>query len=129
MLGLSERRACKIIGQCRSTQRYEPKPRVDEELVVVKLHELADLHKRRGYRHRPDLMGRQGIEVSDGRAWRLSRREGLQVPKKQKKARRRGTKDAASDRLAAEFGPRYDCTPFRETLERLDDLVGPAACV
>ena len=103
MLGLSERRACKIVGQCRSTQRYEPKPRVDEELVVAKLHELAEKHKRRGYRHRADLMGRQGIEVSDGRAWRLSRREGLQVPKKQKKARRRGTKDAASDRLAAEF--------------------------
>lgn len=103
MLGLSERRSCKIVGQCRSTQRYEPKPRIDEEIVVAKLHELADLHKRRGYRHRADLMGRQGMEISDGRAWRLCRREGLQVSKKQKKARRRGTKDAASDRLAAEF--------------------------
>jgi putative transposase len=103
VLGLSERRACRIVGQCRSTQRYEPAPRVDEEHVVAKLHELAGLHKRRGYRHRADLMGRQGIDISDGRAWRLSRREGLQVPQKQKKRRRRGTKDASSDRLAAEF--------------------------
>lgn len=103
MLGLSERRACKIVGQCRSTQRYEPKPRVDEELLVAKLHELAEQHQRRGYRHRADLLGRDGIHISDGRAWRLSRREGLQVPQKQKKRRRRGTKDASSDRLAAEF--------------------------
>jgi transposase InsO family protein len=103
VLGLSERRACRIVGQCRSTQRYEPKPRIDEERVVAKLHELARDHARRGYRHRADLMGREGLLVSDGRAWRLSRREGLQVPKKQKKSRRRGSKDASSDRLAAEF--------------------------
>lgn len=91
------------MGQSRSTQRYEPKPRVDEELVVAKLHELADQQKRRGYRHRADLMGREGLHVSDGRAWRLSRREGLQVPKQQKQRRRHGTKDASSDRPAAEF--------------------------
>lgn len=103
MLGISERRACRYTHQPRSSQRYEPKPRVDEELVVAKLHELADEHKRRGYRHRADLMGRDGLHVSDGRAWRLSRREGLQVPKQQKQRRRRGTKDASSDRLAAEF--------------------------
>lgn len=70
---------------------------------MAKLHELAGQHQRRGYRFRADLMGRDGLHVSDGRAWRLSRREGLQVPKKQKQRRRRGTKDASSDRLAAEF--------------------------
>jgi transposase InsO family protein len=102
VLGISERRACRFTHQPRSTQRYEPKPRIDEEEIAARLHQLAQDHPRRGYRHRADLMGRDGLHVSDGRAWRLSRREGLQVPAKQKKRRRRGTRDAASDRLFAE---------------------------
>jgi transposase InsO family protein len=102
VLGLSERRACRYTHQPRSTQRYEPTPRIDEEEIAARLHELASEHPRRGYRHRADLMSREGIQLSDGRAWRISRREGLQVPKKQGKRRRRGTRDAASDRLAAE---------------------------
>ncbi len=102
MLGISERRACRFTHQPRSTQRYEPKPRIDEEEIAARLHQLAQDHPRRGYRHRADLMGRDGFNVSDGRAWRLSRREVPQVPAKQKKRRRRGTRDAASDRLCAE---------------------------
>ncbi|MFY9264622.1 MAG: IS3 family transposase [Solirubrobacterales bacterium] len=102
VLGISERRACRYTNQPRSTQRYEPTPRVDEEEIAARLHRLAQDHPRRGYRHRADLMGRDGLHVSDGRAWRLSRREGLQVPQKQKKRRRRGARDAASDRLFAE---------------------------
>lgn len=47
-------------------------------------------------------MGRDSVHVSDGRARRLSRCEGLQVPAKQEKRRRRGTRDAANGRLFAE---------------------------
>lgn len=124
MCGLSERRACELAGQPRSTQRYEPALRVDEEAVRQRLHDLAEDHPRRGYRHRADLMRREGTEISDGRAWRLSRRENLQVSRKQRRRRRLGDSSASTDRLAAlypghvwsydfKFDTTVDTRPFK----------------
>ncbi len=38
---VSERRACEVLDQPRSSQRYEPKPRDDEEALVKRMRELA----------------------------------------------------------------------------------------
>lgn len=40
-LSVSERRACQVLGQHRSTQRQRPKGRADEELLVADMIELA----------------------------------------------------------------------------------------
>jgi putative transposase len=50
VVGVSERRACRVLGQPRSTQRYESvKPEGDRALVQA-MDELRKKHKRYGYR-------------------------------------------------------------------------------
>ena len=49
MLGVSERRACRVLGQHRSTQRHVPKSCEDEERLVANMTELARLYGRYGY--------------------------------------------------------------------------------
>jgi putative transposase len=46
----SERRACKLVGVCRSSVRYIPKPRRDEGPLIKRTKDLARQHKRYGYR-------------------------------------------------------------------------------
>jgi len=45
-LGVSERRACRVIGQPRSTQRYTKRPVDDEELLIKRIVELASEYGR-----------------------------------------------------------------------------------
>ena len=40
-LGISERRACRVLGQHRSTQRRIPRGRDDEDRLVADMIELA----------------------------------------------------------------------------------------
>ena len=47
---VSERRACKVIDQPRSSQRYQSKPRDDESPLVKRMLELARHRPRFGYR-------------------------------------------------------------------------------
>ena len=49
-LGVSERRACRTLGQHRSTQRQVPQGRADEERLTDDIIELADHYGRYGYR-------------------------------------------------------------------------------
>ena len=49
-LGVSERRACRVLGQHRSTQRHVPRGREDEERLVADMTELARQYGRYGYR-------------------------------------------------------------------------------
>ena len=85
MLGVSERRACRVLGQHRSTQRHVPRGREDEERLVADMIELARLYGRYGYRRVAVLLRDAGWSVSDGRVERLWKREGLKVPSKQPK--------------------------------------------
>ena len=77
---VSERRACQVLGQHRSTQRRLPEGRADEELLVADMIELARQYGRYGYRRVAVLLRDAGWQVSDGRIERLWRREGLKVP-------------------------------------------------
>ena len=49
-LGVSERRACRTLGQHRSTQRKAPQGRADEQRLTDDIIELADRYGRYGYR-------------------------------------------------------------------------------
>ncbi len=102
MLGVSERRACRVLGQHRSTQRHVPRGREDEERLVADMIELARQYGRYGYRRVAALLRDAGWSVSDGRIERLWKREGLKVPSKQPKRGRLWLNDGSCIRLRAE---------------------------
>ncbi|MFO7957604.1 MAG: IS3 family transposase [Candidatus Brocadiia bacterium] len=101
-LGVSERRACKVVGQPRSTQRYRPRRAKDEVRLVRRMTELARQNPRYGYRRIWALLRREGWEVNKKRIYRLWRREGLKVPQKQHKKRRLGSSENACVRRRPE---------------------------
>jgi putative transposase len=89
-LGVSQRRACRVVGQPRRTQRYAPKRRDDEGKLVGRMLELVRRHPRYGYRRVWALLRQEGWTVNRKRIWRLWQREGLKVPPKRPKKRRLG---------------------------------------
>ena len=84
-LTVSERRACAVVGQSRSTQRRQPKVRADEAALTEAIVRLATRYGRYGYRRIRRLLLDEGWQVSVKRVYRIWRREGLKVPKKQPK--------------------------------------------
>ena len=102
-LGSSERRACKVLGQPRSTQRYRPRVADDEERLVKRLVELATQYGRYGYRRITALLRREGWRVNHKRVERLWRREGLKVPRRQPKRRRLWLNDGSCVRRRPEY--------------------------
>ena len=85
---VSERRACRVLGQARSTQRREPVVREDEPLLVARMVGLACEYGRYGYRRMTTKLRWEGWWVNHKRVERLWKREGLKVPSKQPKRRR-----------------------------------------
>jgi putative transposase len=88
--GVSQRRACRVLGQPRSTQRQTPKTSQEEERLVRRMLELVRKHPRWGYRRITVLLRREGWRVNRKRVYRLWRQQGLKVPRKQRKKRRLG---------------------------------------
>jgi putative transposase len=88
VLHVSERRACSVIGQHRSTQRHKPVDRSDEDRMVEDMIALTKDYGRYGYRRIHALLIKAGWDVSLSVIERLWRREGLKVPQKQPKRRR-----------------------------------------
>ena len=79
---MSERCACRALGQHRSTQRKVPQGRADEERLTDDIIELADQYGRYGYRMVTGLLNNAGWQVNHKRVERIWRREGLKVPAK-----------------------------------------------
>ena len=98
-LGVSERRACRVLGQARSTQQYRAKVPEGEAAVVERMAELATQYGRYGYRRITALLEREGWCVNHKRIERLWRREGLKVPQKQPKRGRLWLNDGSCVRL------------------------------
>jgi putative transposase len=96
---VSERRACEILKQHRSTHRYVPKSRDDEDLLVRDMIELARQYGRYGYRRIVAMLRDAGWHLNDKRVERLWRREGLKVPMKQSKRGRLWLNDGSCIRL------------------------------
>jgi putative transposase len=99
---VSQRRACKVLGQCRSTQRREPAVPDDEPRLVARMVELACQYGRYGYRRITALLRAEGFAVNRKRVERLWRREGLKVPAKQPKRGRLWPNDGSCVRLRPE---------------------------
>jgi len=99
---VSERRACEVVEQPRSTQRYEAQPRGDEAGLTKRMLQLAKERPRFGYRRIGSLLRNEGWQASHTRVYRLWRREGLKVPQKKRKRRRLGVKEHGCDRRKAE---------------------------
>jgi putative transposase len=89
--GVSERRACRVLGQHRSTQRQRPQAKDGEQRLVARILELVRQHPRYGYRRVWALLRREGWRVNRKRVHRLWRQQGLKVPRKQRKKRRLGS--------------------------------------
>lgn len=100
---VSERRACRVLGQPRSTQRRQRKRRDDEAALVKRLRELVRQRPRFGYRRLAVLLRREGWRVNTKRIYRLWRQEGLKVPKKKRKRRSLGTSSNACHCRRAEY--------------------------
>jgi len=101
-MGISERRACRAIGQPRSTQRHERKVPDDEERLISQIVRLATQYGRYGYRRITALLRNDGWRVNHKRVERIWRREGLKVPQKQPKRGRLWLNDGSCIRLRPE---------------------------
>ncbi|WP_428833828.1 IS3 family transposase [Methylorubrum populi] len=101
-LDVSERRACRALGQHRSTQRKVPRGREDAAALTADLVELARQYGRYGDRKIGALLKAAGWFVNDKRVERIWRREGLKVPSRQPKRDRIWDGDGSCLRLRAE---------------------------
>ena len=98
---VSERRACQVLGQGRSTQRRERHIPDDEARLVAEMVELATHYGRYGYRRITAMLRWEGWKVNHKRVERLWRQEGLKVPSRQPKRRRLWLHDGSCVRLRA----------------------------
>lgn len=102
VLGVSERRACRVLGQARAVQRYTPIGRDDEDALTRRTVELAAVYGRYGTPRITALLRREGWCVNHKRVERIWRREGLKVPKKQPRRGRLWLNDGSCVRLRPE---------------------------
>jgi putative transposase len=77
---VSERRACRVVGQNRTTNRYQAVPGDFEARLVEAMKALADRFPRYGYRRIHVLLVAEGWPVNVKRVHRLWLLEGLRVP-------------------------------------------------
>ena len=90
-LGFSQRRACALLDQPRSTQRYARKDRPPErEHILSRMRELVAKYPRFGYRRVAALLRQEGFQGNPKRIHRLWIQEGYRVSVRVVRKRRRG---------------------------------------
>jgi putative transposase len=82
----SERRACRVVGVGRSTQRYRGR-RKQPAALVKRLRELAAERPRFGYRRLYVMLRREGFAINHKRVYRLYRADGLAVRRRIRRRR------------------------------------------
>ncbi len=97
--GVSLSRACRVVGQHRSTQRKTPRGRSDEPALTKAIIRLAERYGRFGYRPITALPNAEGWAVDVKRVYRIWRREGQKAPRKQPKRGRLWLADGSCVRL------------------------------
>lgn len=85
--GLSQRRACTLLGVGRSALHYCSKKLTKDKPVLARMAALSAQYPRYGYRRIAIFLGRDGHAMSFGRAYRLWRQACLQVPRKRPRKR------------------------------------------
>jgi putative transposase len=106
---VSERRACQLVGQHRSTQRYAKVPLEYELRLVARMNEPAATHPRYGYRRIWAWLRNEGWRVNRKCVERLWRLEGHRVPPRRSQAsgkKAQGTAENAIWNLPA-TGPNH----------------------
>jgi putative transposase len=89
--GVSQRRACRVIGHARSTQRLPPPlPDDEEERLRAWLRDFSKRRPRWGWRRAADALRREGWRINHKRVRRLWRDEGLRVVHSKRKKPLRG---------------------------------------
>ena len=112
--GLSQRRACRLVGVDPKTVRREWKP--DNPQIRARMRAIAGERRRFGYRRIGLMLEREGIEMNHKKLRRLYKDEGLAVK------RRRGRKRAMGTRVPQEV-PRSPNE--RWSLDFLSDVFEP----
>jgi putative transposase len=111
--GLSQRRACELVGLDRSTMRYQCR-RPEDTAIRERLRELAAERRRFGYRRLGWMLAREGHTVNHKKLYRIYREERLMV------RRRRGRKRALGTRapmvLPARINQRWSLDFVSDTL-------------
>lgn len=85
--GLSERRACGLLGISRSTLGYELRLPVKDAPVIEAMKTLSAQYPRYGYRRIRIFVQRQGQQLGWHRTHRLWRQAGLQLPRRRPRRR------------------------------------------
>ncbi len=99
IFGVSERRACKVLGHLRSTRRNKPSLVEDEKALTEEIVEPASQFGRNGSRRIIAFLRQNGWHVNHKRVERIWRGKGLQVPAKQPRRGRLRFNDGSCVRL------------------------------
>ena len=136
--GLSQRRACQIVGQHRSTQRHRPEHQDPDQNLRADLRTFARRHPRWGYRRAHAVLCREGHRLNRKKVQRIWREEGLRVPPRRHKRQRLGVSSTPADRLSANGADhvwaldyQFDVTSFGRTIKILhvtDEFTRESLC-
>jgi putative transposase len=102
VFGVSQRWACRLVGQHRSTQRHQSVEPDPDRALREQLRQFSRAHPRWGYRRAHTVLREQGWTMNRKAVQRLWREEGLRVPTKRRKRQRLSTSTTPAARLAAE---------------------------
>ena len=108
--GMSERRACKAIGCCRMTVRYETS-RPDDRELRARMKAIAQERRRFGYRRLLVMLRREGRVVNHKKLFRLYREEKLTVRRRGGRKRAIGTRRRCWCRCVPTSGGRSTSSP------------------
>jgi putative transposase len=100
---VSERRACRVVDQPRSSQRYSSTKAEIDTALMQRMVALSRENPRYGYRRVWALLRREGWAVNKKRVQRLWRKADLKVPAKERKRRRMGASENSITRKQAEY--------------------------
>ena len=100
---ISERRACKVIRQPRTTQRYEPKQPDKDKALTKEIKRLAGKYPSYGYRFITAKLTQLGWRVNHKRVQRIWRKEALQVPYRRKNRKSHGNSQNSCSIRKAEY--------------------------
>ncbi len=118
---VSERPACELLGQHRSTQRYVSQPPLLEQRLVERMNELAERHPRYGYRRVWALLRSEGFQINRKRIERLWRLEGHRVPPQRKSHGQKAVGGAAGASWALQAAKANDVWSYDFVAARTED--------
>lgn len=114
-LGVSQRRICSTLGVARTTARYEPIVRSDEQVLTNELAKLKVAYPEWGYKKQTQCLKDLGWKVNHKRVMRIWQQNGWQVPKSvSRKKKASGSTDNACHIRRADKGNQVWAVDFVE---------------